>query len=130
MKTSSNSATVLLRIALGLVFLWFGSNQLMNPSGWSGFLPDVALSFPLSPETLIQANGSFEILFAVLLLVGFFTRIVALLLAIHLGAIVLSVGFNEIGVRDFGLTCATLSLFFLPPDSLTFDFKFPRKKIF
>ena len=43
-----------------------------------------------------------------MLLFGWQTRIVALLLALHLFDIMYVVGYGEIGVRDFGLAVATL----------------------
>lgn len=45
-----------------------------------------------------------------LLIIGFYTRWAALFLALHLAGILLSLGYNAIAVRDFGLTLALFSL--------------------
>lgn len=129
MKTSPNFAHIIVRTGMSLVFLWFGVSQLMNPSAWTGFLPDFTKSLPVSSEQLILANGFFEIIFGTLLLIGLFTRISALLLGLHLGAIASTLGFTSLGVRDFGLTLATLSIFFSGADSCTLDWRFARKSM-
>ena len=55
-------------------------------------------------------------IFGLLLLFGWQTRIVALLLALHLFDIMWTVGYGEIGVRDFGLAMGTLVVFMNGPD--------------
>jgi hypothetical protein len=47
---------------------------------------------------------------------GIWTRWAALLLALHLAVITFDIGLSAIGVRDFGLTVATLALVFLVED--------------
>lgn len=101
---------IVLRIGMGLVMIWFGSQQLMSPTSWFGFLPEWTASLPISQTTFVLLNGWFEIVAGLLLIAGFYTRIVALLLALHLLGIVFSVGYNPTGVRDFGLTIALFSL--------------------
>ena len=48
-----------------------------------------------------------------MLLLGLGIKLSSLLVAIHLFIIVISVGYNEIGVRDFGLAMSALALFIL-----------------
>jgi uncharacterized membrane protein YphA (DoxX/SURF4 family) len=66
-------------------------------------------------------NGWFEISFGLCLLFGFYTRIVALFLALHLLEIMYSVGYSPIGVRDFGLTIAMFSVFLFGADDFSAD---------
>lgn len=66
---------------------------------------------PLPVGTLILGNAIFELLFGVALLLGLYTRLVAGILTLHLAHIVTIVGYNAIGVRDFGLTLAMFSVF-------------------
>jgi uncharacterized membrane protein YphA (DoxX/SURF4 family) len=101
-------AILILRVGLALVFLYFGVMQLINPAQWTRLLPGFTSSMP--QETLIMLNGVFEVIFGLLLLVGFMTRWVAALLAIHLASITVNLGYTAIGVRDFGLTLATIAL--------------------
>ena len=117
----------IVRVGIALVYLYFGISQLRNPSSFIGWLPTEAALIPLSSRTLIIMNGTFEIFLGSLLLLGLYTRISALLLGLHLAAITVSVGFNDIGARDFGLTLATLSLAF-SGSKLNLDSFFKHKK--
>ena len=115
-------APAILRIGLALVFLWFGLNQIIKPADWVGYIPDwVANLSPFSVTTLVYLNGAFEIIFGTALFLGFFTRIAALLLFLHIADITLTVGLDAVGVRDFGLTVATLVIFLNGADFFTLD---------
>ncbi|MCE9585051.1 DoxX family protein [Candidatus Nomurabacteria bacterium] len=103
-------APVVLRIGMALVFFYFGYMQLTGPEKWISFLPNFTQSLPFSQITFVLLNGWFEIIGGVMILIGVYTRIVALLLAIHLFGIAMSIGFGPLGVRDFGLSVATLGL--------------------
>jgi len=117
----------ILRIGLALVFLWFGTSQIMKPSDWVGFIPDwVAGASTLSATIIVYLNGTLEIILGAALLLGLFTRIVSLLLFLHLIGIMYTVGFDALGVRDFGLTVAMLCIFLNGHDVLTLD-RFMRK---
>ena len=120
-------APVIVRIGISLVFLWFGANQLLYPANWIGWVPTF-VSAIVSAGKVVFLNGIFEVIFGLLLLFGIYTRLVSLLLALHLLSIALPVGINEIGVRDFGLFMATLSIFFNGADFLCLDKKF-RKNV-
>jgi uncharacterized membrane protein YphA (DoxX/SURF4 family) len=105
-----NSGLVLLRVGLALVFLWFGAEQLLHPNDWISYIPEFLNNFFLPPVKLVMINGLFEVVASILLILNIHTRIVALLLAIHMIGIAISIGINPIGVRDLGLSVATLSL--------------------
>ena len=116
------AAPTVVRVGVSLVFLWFGSQQLMDANAWAGLIPNWVLTLvPLSAQSLVRFNGSFEVVFGCALLVGIFTRITALLLALHLFHIMTVVGYNDIGVRDFGLSMATLSVFLYGSDPLCLE---------
>lgn len=100
----------LLRITLSLVFIWFAIDQFRDPETWSGFVPLWITDMGFSATMLVTANAVFEIVLGTLLLLGVFVRPVAFLLAIHLACITMSLGYNAIAVRDFGLTLATLAV--------------------
>ena len=107
----------ILRLGLAAVYIYFGISQLNNANAWSSTVPDWALSISgVSAVAIVMFNAIFEIVFASLLALGFWTRIVSILLAIHLAIITFTMGFNPIGVRDFGLTMATLAHAFLVSD--------------
>ncbi|MAF35361.1 hypothetical protein CMO91_05975 [Candidatus Woesearchaeota archaeon] len=101
-------APVVVRVGVSLVFIWFGINQLLSPETFLGYVPVMLDAYA---ETLLLVNGIAELVLGIILLSGFLTRPAALLLALHLAGITVSLGYNEIAVRDFGLVLATLSVF-------------------
>ncbi len=117
--TLQQYAPAVLRYSMTLVLLWFGTQQLLNTADWTAYVPDsIAALTHLSATTLVYINAWFEIVFGILLLLGIQTRIVALLLGLHLLDIMWTVGYGEIGVRDFGLAVATLVVSMNGLDSL------------
>ena len=127
-------APALVRIAVSLVFLWFGVSQLVNPESFLGYIPGWLYPHPSEMQHahqlqflhnisglahwVIMGNGFFETFFGAFLLLGFFTRIAAFLLSFHLVAIALVLGYNDIAVRDLGLSAVTFSVFLNGPDRL------------
>lgn len=116
-------APIILRIGLSLVFLWFGSQQIINTNEWVTFIPNWITSLSgISASFFVYLNGSFEIIFGLFLLTGYFTRVTAFLLAFHMIDIAFVVGYSSIGIRDFGLSVATISVFLYGPDSWSIDY--------
>lgn len=104
-------APVILRLALSGVFVWFGTNQILNAPAWTGLVPQMVTSVSgLSATLLVHLNGVFEVIAGLLMAIGFMTRWVSLLLALHLFGITFNLGLSAIGVRDFGLSFATLAV--------------------
>ena len=114
-------APVLLRGGIVGLFLWFGLSQVTNPGEWIAWIPTWALSLPIAPKTIVLMNGGFETVFGIALAAGYWTRIAALLLALHLFFIAYEIGYNDIGVRDFVLAICTLTLALFEPDRFTLD---------
>lgn len=121
--TASQFAPLLLRIGLAFLFLWFGYQQLMDAASWIDWVPTWAtIMTGLTPETIVFANGIFEVIGGAMILVGLFVRPVAIILGIHLCIIAVDIGvFTGIGVRDIALAFATLSLGLSTPDDWTID---------
>ncbi len=119
-----NYAPAVLRIGLGMVFLWFGISQLTRPESFLGYVPQW-----LSPysDTLLLVNGLFDATLGSLMLIGIFTRIAALLGSFHLLSIsFFSLGYNDIGIRDFGLAMAAFSVFLSGDDSFCIERRLRR----
>ncbi len=115
-------APIILRIGIAMVFIWFGYSQVTDQVQWTAYVPNSIIEISgMTAESLVLFNGIFEIIFGIALLVGFWTRTAALLLFIHMIEITYIVGFDATGVRDFGLTIATLSIFLSGKDSFTLD---------
>ncbi len=105
-------STLILRISLALVFLYFGFSQALTPDNWTGYLPGFMTNTIITPTNIVVMNGIMEIVLGIFLAIGLFTKFASLLLGLHLIGIAATIGFNPLGVRDFGLAAATLSLFF------------------
>lgn len=115
-------APIVLRIGISLVFLWFAFDQFLNPMSYVGFIPQSILDLsPVSANVIVHLNALFEIIFGTALILGFYTRFAALLLALHLLDITYVVGFDGLGVRDFGLSIATLAVFMYGKDFFSLD---------
>lgn len=132
MNNLQKYAPIILRLGLSLVFLWFGFNQVFNPEMFLGYMPN-AVSMPMhqfmsqhhllgvysveqASLRLISFNGIIELVFGTLLLLGIFTRVVAVVLLIHLLTIAASLGYNDVMIRDLGLSIALLSIIFYGTD--------------
>lgn len=103
----------ILRLAMAGVYLFFGFSQLFDGVNWTSLVPMWASNLiHLPPAMIVLANGLFEVVLGSLLAAGLFVTPIAILLALHLFVIALGFGFNPIGVRDFGLSFATLALGF------------------
>ena len=99
---------------LAAVFLWFGFSQLFDSLKWVTIVPDYAVNLlHLPPAMIVMGNGIIEVILGSLLAMGFWVRIVAFILALHLIPITLEMGFSATGARDFGLVLAMLALSFI-----------------
>lgn len=116
----TQTSTVVIRYSLVLLFLWFGVQQLIDAPSWVGFLPEWTGYIPVPGELFVQLNGWMEVVFAVLLALGVFTRVVAAILGVHLLVIAVSVG-GAIGMRDAVLGLVTIALAWSPADRWTLD---------
>ena len=123
-------ASSVLRYAMGAVILWFSIQQFLHNGTWTAYIPDsiVALTHIDAP-ILVFFNACFEFIFSLLLIFGWQTRIVSLLLALHLLDITWVVGYGEIGARDFGLSMATLAIAMRGSDILCIQQKEPLEII-
>lgn len=126
---SRELAPALLRVSLGLVFLYFSISQLNDPGAWSGFVPDFLHVSGISANNIVIFNGFIEFVFGTFLIIGLYTRLSALIMSLHLFGIAFSIGFSPLGVRDFGLAFATLVVFLFGADRYSVDYKFGKKKL-
>ena len=120
-------APVIVRIALGILFVWFSILQFTNPPMWTGFVPQFVANLLGDAHLVVIINAWFELVAGLMLIAGFQTRIVSLLLALHLFGIAGSIGLKPLGLRDLALSFATLSITFAGADVWTLDRWFVRK---
>jgi len=120
----------ILRIWISLVYLWFGFSQLFDPVSWIWWLPEWISVFPIDANIFIYANWGFEVILWLLLIFWFQTRIVALLMSIHMLIMVIhvwnQVWYNETFVRDFWILVANVVIFLNGKDSLCLDTKISK----
>jgi len=121
-----NVAPLIARVGLALVFLYFGFSQLRDPTSFLGWLPAEVSLLPISPTTFVLLNGAVEVFFGTLLLLGIYTRLSAALLGLHLLGIAVSMGFTQTGVRDAGLSIATIAIALYGPDKYGLDWRFQK----
>lgn len=103
-------STLVLRLGLAVVIMWFGMSQLLQPDMWISWVPAWTEALGLTPATVVLLNGIFESIAGLLLFFGAFTRYVALLLFVHMILIVFDIGLTQIGMRDLGLAAGFLAL--------------------
>jgi uncharacterized membrane protein YphA (DoxX/SURF4 family) len=121
-------APAILRYSVAVIFLWFGSQQILHTDAWTYLIPDALTSFlHMSASTLVFSNGIVEVVLAVLLVIGVGTRVVALILAIHLLNILPMVGYSATAVRDFGLAMAAVVVFINGADRYTLEYRRARR---
>jgi len=113
---------LVLRLGLGGVFLWFGTDKFLHPDIWTNYIPSwFPMLIPVS--IFIILLGIVETLLGLMLLTGFYTRVAAAIAALMLIPIIISLGYNEISVRDFGLLMLAVGIAFLGAGHLSIDSK-------
>ena len=93
------------RVLLGLVLLWFGYHELVQPSLWTGYVPVVSGSTLV--VLLVLAHGWLLFVLAVAMFAGIAVRAVAALAVALLLEIVISLtasgGLSDLVLRDVGV---------------------------
>ena len=125
MKKAQYYSLILSRISLSLVFLWFGINQLIDQEDFMGYLPGFLLNTDFAREIIIL-NGIFDTFGGAVLMIGWRIKQVSLLLMGHLILTIISLGYNDIAVRDFGLMVETVAIFLGGADPWSLDYRMKR----
>ena len=104
---------VVLRYAIGSVFLWFGIEKWIHPEAWYGWLPGWlwAILPGGNADPFLHANGAFEFAVGMLLVSGRMLRLTAAAAGAFMFGIALTVGASEVTIRDHALIGACLALF-------------------
>ena len=128
--STQQQAIAAIRVALALVFLYFGFQQALHPNDWASMVPQALTSHYITATNIVMLNSLLEFILGTFLLIGLYTRFAALILGLHLVGITFSLGFNPVGVRDFGLAITTLALYWHGADQYTLDEKFANRPQF
>lgn len=104
----------ILRIGLGVTFVWIGFFILQDPIGWAGFIKPWArelLIFP--PEKVMQMNAVYDIVVG-LLLIGAYKKWMVftggILAALHMATVLITAGVDPVTVRDIAILAGALTL--------------------
>ncbi len=114
-KNPKLSPVFVIRVGLGLTFLYASLHMFMDPVAWLPFIPHWVGSI-INPQTFLIIHSTFELIFAVLLLWGTFLPAVSLLAFLDFVSILIFYGVDDLTFRDFGLAMAALALFALVYD--------------
>ena len=101
------------RILLALVLAWFGYHELVRPGLWTGYVPVVSPASSLAIVAVL-IHGWLLLVLAVALAAGLATRPAALLAAVLLLEIVISLtisgGLSDLTMRDAGVLGLAITL--------------------
>lgn len=115
-----NGTYHILRVGLGITFLWIAVLIFRNPEFWGGFLqPWAAGILPIPLYEAMIGTAALDAVIGLLFLVDVGVWVAALVGAIHLGIVLITTGITEVTVRDIGLFTGTIALFWTNlPDRL------------
>ncbi|OGY64395.1 MAG: hypothetical protein A3I89_00390 [Candidatus Harrisonbacteria bacterium RIFCSPLOWO2_02_FULL_41_11] len=101
----------ILRIGLGITFLWIGIMIFMEPEAWGGYLqPWAAKLLPIPVEQAMLGTAALDAIIGVLLLTNLWTWLVALAAVAHIITVLITSGITDITVRDIGLLAGAIAL--------------------
>jgi uncharacterized membrane protein YphA (DoxX/SURF4 family) len=105
------SAYVVLRVGLAITFIWIAAFIFQAPEGWGSFIqPWAQHLLPIPLRQAMLATAVLDLLIGLLLLAGMWTWLAALVGAFHIATVLITVGINDVTVRDVGLLAATAAL--------------------
>ena len=99
-------APTVARVLLGLVLAWFGYHELVQPGLWTGYVPLIQPQSAFA-IVLVLAHGWILLMLAVALVAGIMARAAAVVAAVLLLEIVVSLtvtgGLSDLTLRDVGV---------------------------
>jgi putative oxidoreductase len=78
------AAPLVMRVALGIVFIWFGALKIANVTPVATLVADTLAWVPVNPDILLPALGAFEIVLGAMVIIGWHLRLVLTVLIAHL----------------------------------------------
>jgi uncharacterized membrane protein YphA (DoxX/SURF4 family) len=104
-------ALTVLRITLGITFIWIGILIIQNPEAWGGYIqPWAAKLLPLPLKEMMVGTGVLDIVIGFFIVTNILTWLAGLIGAIHLVIVLITSGINSITVRDIGLLGAAVAV--------------------
>lgn len=107
------TAPIFLRVGIGIVFFLFGIDKFFHVQNWMAYIPVWLPPYiPMSLEMFMYIQGVVEAILGLFLIIGFWSRTSAFFCAAILLVITISMRYNELSIRDFGLFLGALALVF------------------
>lgn len=101
----------IIRVGLGITFLWIGILIIGQPEAWGRTLQPWALGLlPIDLKTAMLQTAVLDIVIGFFLLIEVLPALFSFLALVHLGTVITVVGITGITARDIGLAAAALAL--------------------
>ena len=121
-------SSLILRMGLGSTFLYFGIyEKLINPDLTIAVIENSGISIPFSLGLFVLLFGLLEVLIGSALVLGYFTRVAAIISAVMISAIIFQLGYLAVP-RDPALVAMALSLIITGSPVLSLDSFFKKRK--
>lgn len=112
-KDARELVMIVLRFAAASVLLWFGIDKWIHPEAWYGWMP--TWIWPLLPgdamDMFLYLNGTAEFVLGCLLAAGVMLRLASAASFLLILGVTVTIGANEISIRDLSLMGIYLALF-------------------
>lgn len=106
-----NGTYHILRVSMGITFLWIGILIFRDPEAWGGYLLPWAMDIlPMPLEEAMIGTAILDVIVGLLLLLDVATWVAGLVATIHLCIVLAVSGINGVTVRDIGLLGGTLAI--------------------
>ena len=112
-------ASFFVRLGVGFVFFLLRIQQLLHAALWATWLPEWFTNYFPDAESIVHfmfVNGLIDVVLGAVLLLGFYTRIAASLMVLHLMGVLLTLGYTEIAIRDLSILLSALAVALAGPD--------------
>lgn len=107
----SKASFTILRVGVGITFLWVGILIFKEPEVWGGYLLSWAVALlPLPPEKAMLGIAVFDVLVGIFLIYDVGVWIAGLFAALHMLVVLTVVGITDITVRDIAIFSAALAI--------------------
>ena len=117
-----NASLRVLRVGLGITFVWIGLLILKQPEAFAGYLqPWAAGLLPISIAQAMVGTAILDIVIGILFFIARWSWIAAVLGTAHLAIVLVVSGITDITVRDIGLLAGTIAVAIDSTPSSFFD---------
>ena len=101
----------ILRVSLGITFVWIGILIFQNPEAWGGFIKPWAFELlPIGLREAMMGTAILDIGIGFLLLIDAFAWAAGLMGALHLAIVLTTSGISGVTVRDIGLLGSAIAI--------------------